>query len=428
MSKPNINNRPGLSPSSRRRFFSEGELTCVGPGCGKAMPPGYYGKSKRRYVCSSQCYSKFYLAQRPPVRCTYCRKSFQKGHTNRSTPFCSKDHFYAWRRKQTDEKKVGQFASLLAEFMKDCVPRFLAHSSFNDTRCNLAAFFYFLRRKRIRSLDSVTPKVITRFLEDLQKTRKKSAGHVVGSIRLFFDWLIMESRRKTANPVVPKFHTQVQVTRLPRPYSSSEMQLIRSLVAESGDPVLQLAISIGEESGLRISEACNLRLPDVDNEKQQLFVRLPNKTNTERYAPFHNRTKAALTRWLESRPSAGHDYLLTGTNDIPLRKNTLRLRLNRLLCGPGKLERFSYHRLRHTAASRVYPSMDPLGVMKIFGWQSEKVMQGYTHVATEALRKSYARAMDNIEAEGAEQQGQSTSIEAYFDAETAPKGPDDAGN
>ena len=61
MSKPNINNRPGLSPSSRRRFFSEGELTCVGPGCGKAMPPGYYGKSKRRYICSSQCYNRFYL-------------------------------------------------------------------------------------------------------------------------------------------------------------------------------------------------------------------------------------------------------------------------------------------------------------------------------------------------------------------------------
>jgi Phage integrase family len=109
------------------------------------------------------------------------------------------------------------------------------------------------------------------------------------------------------------------------------MELIRSLVAESGDPVLQLAISIGEESGARISEVCNLRLPDVDQEKQELFVRLPKKTNTERYAPFHNRTKAALASWLEIRPSVSHDYLLTGTNDIPLRKNTRHMAVLRML-------------------------------------------------------------------------------------------------
>jgi integrase len=232
------------------------------------------------------------------VRCTYCKKLFTKRHTQRSMPFCKMEHFYAWRRQQTDEKKVGAFAPMLQDFMADCVPRFLAPSSFNDVRCNLAAFFHFLRRRRIRSLESVNPRVISSFLADLKKTRKKSAGKVVGNIRLFFDWLIINRKRKTANPVIPKFHTQTQVTRLPRPYEAKELQLIHSLIEETGDLRLQLAIAIGEESGLRISEVCNLRLSNVDLEKQQLFVRLPNKTNTERYAPFHTRAKNALAAWL----------------------------------------------------------------------------------------------------------------------------------
>jgi integrase len=335
-------------------------------------------------------------------------------------PFCSMQHFNAWRRKQTDEKKVGRFAPLLASFMADCVPRFLAFTSFNNVRCNLAAFFYFLRRRRIRSLNSVDPRVITNFLADLQKTRKKSAGRVVGDIRLFFDWLTMTGRRKAANPVIPKFHTAVTVTRLPRPYEPREMELIRSLVEESGDLVLQLAIAIGEESGLRISEVCNLRMSDFDLEKQEFFVRLPTKTRTERLAPFHNRTKGALLAWLNKRPVVDHDFLLTGTGDIPLRKHTLRSRLNRLLNGPGKLSNFSFHRLRHTAASRVYPSMDSSGIMRTFGWTSEKVMQGYARIPTQALRDSYTTAMDQAARKDAEQDPQTTSIAAYF--ESTPPG------
>jgi integrase/recombinase XerD len=193
------------------------------------------------------------------------------------------------------------------------------------------------------------------------------------------------------------------------------------LVKESGDLALQLAIAIGEESGLRISEVCNLRISDVDLEKQQFFVRLPNKTKTERFTPFHTRTKDALVAWLKKRPLVDHDFLMTGTKDIPLRKHTLRRRLNRLLCGPGKLDGFSFHRLRHTAATKVYPAMDPLGMMQTFGWKSEKVMQGYTRLLPETLRASYTRAMDEVAREGTAINLQPESIEAYFAADTSAK-------
>jgi len=82
---------------------------------------------------------------------------------------------------------------------------------------------------------------------------------------------------------------------------------------------------------------------------------------------------------------------------------------------------FSFHRLRHTAASKVYPAMDPLSVMHIFGWESQKVMQGYTRLRPQTVRESYARAMDKVEANGAVKESQPESIEAYFTKRSTPE-------
>jgi len=317
--------------------------------------------------------------------------------------------------------KLGYFAPLLHEFIAACAVRFLAPTSIDGVRCNLCAFFHYLRGRRIRKLSKVTPSVITAFLADLRKTRRKSAGKVAGNVSLLFDWLIVSGKLKTSNPVIRRFHSEKRITRLPRPYAKQEMALIRSLIEAGGDPALTLAVAIGEEAGLRISEVCNLRLDDVDIEGQSLFIRLPNKTNTERFAPFHNKTRDAYIEWLSHRPAVGHDFLFTGRSGAPLRKWTLRTVLNRLLCGTDKLDSFSFHRLRHTAASRVYPAMDALSVMSTFGWKSEQVMQGYTRLLPESLRESYMSAMDQVERETLEGSARTESLEAYFAAAAPAK-------
>lgn len=415
-------NTPRLHGSSRRRWFDEGELVCARQRCGRPMPAGFYGKKKRLFHCSVSCASNYYWAMKPPKVCQYCGKLFVRLSSAHTSPFCTKDHLYAWRRKQLNETKVKHFLPYLQGFLDDCAPRFYAPASFNQLRCNLAAFFGYLNQKKIRSLEKVTPSTISNFLIDLQKRRKKSAGRVVGEVRLFFDWLAINGKRKAANPVIPKFHTAVTSSRLPRPFSEEELKLILSLIEGSKSQVLKTAIAIGLESGLRISEVCNLRLSDLDMERQTLFVRLPTKTRVERLAPFHNRAKHELTLWLKTRPSVEHDYLLTGITGIPLRKHMLRSRLNTLLCGEGKLARFSFHRLRHTAASRVSPSMDAYSIMRTFGWTSERVMQNYAQLLPETLRNSYAKAMDRLDKEPDKLAPASEPLEAYFARQCKPEG------
>jgi site-specific recombinase XerD len=421
MSKTTENHTPRLKSSPKTRWYKSGAFRCAGPGCANQMPAGYYGVAKRLYLCSATCSTRYYCNRRKPVPCTFCGKSFRRQHTQRTMPFCCLDHFYKWRRKQTDEKRSGPYAPILQEYLEAVIPRFLAPTTFNQIRCNLSAFFHYLRRRRILFLSVVTPKTISDFLAELQIRRTKSAGRVTGNVRLFFDWLIFTGKRRTPNPVIPRFHTSVTVTRLPRPYEPHEMLEIRALAEQSGDLRLCLAIALGEESGLRISEICNLRLTDIDLEKRRLFVRLPNKGNRERCTSFHDRTRTLLVRWLGERIDGEHDFLFTGWREGPLRKHTLRILTNRALCGEGTLASFSYHRLRHTAASKVYPAMDPLSVMHTFGWESQKVMQGYTRLLPATVRESYARAMDKVEADGAIAPSKPESIEAYFAARPKPK-------
>jgi site-specific recombinase XerD len=419
--QPAWNNRPRTEPGPRRRWFEEGELICAQPGCGNRLPAGYYGKTKRIFLCSPMCTIRFYGKSKHARKCLCCGKKFIPTNTERRGNFCCIEHYALWRRRQTDEKKFGRFAALVAEFVEAIVPRHLSESARNQLRYDLAAFFSFLRSRRIRSLNKVGPQLISAFLVSLEATRPKSYAKASSSLAWFFDWLRMTGRRKAANPVVARFHSQRKSERLPRPYSAREMKVISSLVEASGDPQLKLALAIGSESGLRISEVCNLRLSDIELVQQQIFVRLPNKTRQERLVPFHVRTQVACGEWLRQRPEVAHDFVFVDSRGNPMRKHTLRSRFNRLLTGPGKLASWSFHRLRHVAATALYPAMDTTGVMKTLGWRSERVMQGYTRLSTEDLRDSYARAMAEAARREERPETRSESLENYFAGPQAGK-------
>jgi integrase/recombinase XerD len=382
---------PPASPSARYHWCAEGELKCKGPGCGKPMPAGYYGRGKISYYCSSNCQYRFYLSQRKPVRCTFCKRLFVKIGKAPTRPFCSVGHFQLWRNQQLDRKKAGRFTKLLHEYIDEAAPRNYAKSSLNAIRCDVAAFFDFLNRSKIRSLNSVGPKTISAFLTDLSKRRPKSAGSLAGTLRVFFDWLIFEGRRTKPNPVISKIHSRRVSKRLPRPFSSADLATIWNLLQSQPNAALRLAVALGQEAGLRISEVANLRVEDVDPVRQQAFVRLPNKVRTERWVPFHSKTKSCLEAWLAVRGDRPFDFLLVGPSGLAMSSATLRILLNRLL--KPAVKNWSFHRLRHVASSTLYRhGVDGLGIMRTLGWHSAAAMEGYTELLPEQIRESYDRA------------------------------------
>ena len=414
MSKPTENNVPRATPGPHRRWFNEGDLKCAWKPCSRPMPAGYYGATKAIYLCCTTCTQRYYAKKRAPLECKHCGKLFKPSCPTRRTRFCSREHYSLWRRRQTDEKKFGRFAGLAGEFIQACIPELRPRGSEGNLRCNLALFFVYLRKRRSRSLAKASPQFISKFFSDLLRTRPRSADKALRDLRLFFDWLIVTGRRSIGNPVLKKLHAQRRKESLPHPYSSADLEQLDSLLEAAGDSRLKLAVTIALEAGLQIEEVCELRLSDVDLREQRLRVRASSRTGLERSALFHTRTKRALEAWLKLRPHVDHDYLLTANRGAPMRKQRLRTYRLKALCGPGKLSQFSFRRLAQTAAARLAPEMDSLGMMANYGWRSERTVEGYRRLPSEELRSIYATAINQLADRPPQSEPKSESMEEYF--------------
>jgi site-specific recombinase XerD len=160
---------------------------------------------------------------------------------------------------------------------------------------------------------------------------------------------------------------------------------------------------VAEESGLRISEICRLQLEDIDLASQRLFVRLPNKTMTERWAFFSSKTVHFFHEWMAERdPKTGHNHVITNMIGGPASPQSLHDEFRRTLCKTyhGQtiheigLDKWSTHRLRHTMASNLASAgADLATVMAAGGWVTTDSMAGYVEIPVERVRRGYEEAM-----------------------------------
>jgi len=377
-------------PPPRPKWIPEGGLRCLGPGCGEPIPAGWYGNRRKNYFCSNRCETAYYWSKKPLVHCAVCKQPFHRGYPGHK--LCSRECFAVWRKRPLD-KRVGRFLPLLEAFLEAYRQR--SKVTRDLSRSNVGLFLTYLVKRRIRSLNSVRPVHITEFLRSMHETGKwKNINNMLNAIKLFFDWAIVAEKRRNANPVVPRFHGERQPKRLPRPYSEAELALIWRLLEENGDKAMMAAVAVAQETGGRISDVAGLQVSCIDLERQEARVWV-NKVGTWHTVPFHTKAKRCLEEWLAVRGQHGHDFVFVGPSGKPMTKVTLRIHLNRVLCGPGKLPSFSFHRLRGYAATTLAKGkMDVLSIAKTIGWRDVGSSQPYIALDTADLHEDYHRVME----------------------------------
>lgn len=316
--------------------------------------------------------------------------------------YVSVEHAGAHRTRLYLEETCGSFLGLVTEYLDELTTR--GYKSVGTIRGALCPFALFLNEQGIADLGNVTPKTITNFLAWADAVDHKSAAHDISSLSGFFHWANRNGYRKsTTCPVVPKFHSKKRPHYLPRPYTPEEMSFIWSLADERGNSRIRAVVAIGEESGLRLGEICQLRVQDVDIESRRFFVRLPNKTGCERWAMFSDKTARFVAEWLSDRdPHCEHDQLFHNSVGNPLLPATLHRELCRVLCktyaaeqiNVEGVEQWSTHRLRHTMASNLASGGASIPViMASGGWRSVSSMMIYTQNDIAVARRGYDEAM-----------------------------------
>ena len=148
-------------------------------------------------------------------------------------------------------------------------------------------------------------------------------------------------------------------------------------------------------TGVRVSEACGLDVPDVDHGRR--VIRVHGKGGRERTVPYGLPAQRALDDWLRhGRPVLAapdsRDALLLGARGGRLHPTTAR----RIVSGYAEaagLPRTSPHALRHSAATHLLEGgADLRAVQELLGHSSLASTQVYTHVSVERLRAAYRQA------------------------------------
>jgi site-specific recombinase XerD len=260
---------------------------------------------------------------------------------------------------------------------------------------------------QILEADQLGKHVLIDYLEALHKSgiRATSVNCYARSLNAFFKWLNDERY------VEAEAGRELKIKKLAVP-----KEVIKTLPDETLGKLLDykpkdrterrvwmLVLTI-LDTGIRITEAFGLRVPEVDFENK--LLRVVGKGRKERLVPFSERIRKHLYKFINSKD---HDklpqdhYVFCTRDGEQLRYDNIR-RDYINLCTKLKVEKLGgFHRMRHTFASNFIKKRGGVTDLKhILGHEELRTTEIYVHTDIESLQQAHASTSvwDGVEKKG----------------------------
>jgi len=148
--------------------------------------------------------------------------------------------------------------------------------------------------------------------------------------------------------------------------------------------------------GLRISQALNLKVTDIDSKRMVVIVR-SGKGNKDRHIPLPRRTLDLLRDyWRRHQPKT---WLFITPDARPLADHSVRYFLKKARLDTGIRKRVSCHTLRHSYATNLMAKgVDVRVIQVLLGDRSLKTTTLYLHM-TSSVMKSVQEAINDLMAD-----------------------------
>jgi len=272
------------------------------------------------------------------------------------------------------------------------VERGLSDNTISSYRGDLSAYINFISKRNITALSKTTKNNVTGFML-YQKDRGVSAGSIarrLAAIKSFYRFLVRE--RVLQEDPSSLVDTPKLWKKIPQTLSVNEVERllaqpnIRQKQGIRDKAILETLYACG----MRVSEAVNLKIKDVNLEVG--FLRCVGKGNKERVIPLGKKASASIKRYIElSRP-----HLLGGK----VSPNVFISRLGRKISRQsfwklikkyakraGIKKPMKPHILRHSFATHLLErGADLRSVQEMLGHSNISTTQIYTHIDRDRLK------------------------------------------
>lgn len=219
-----------------------------------------------------------------------------------------------------------------------------------------------------------------------------SIGRIISAVRGFYKFLLLDGHIKK-HPA-EDLDTPAKGFYLPRFMNEDEVNALLSQPDVTQEIGLRdrAILEIMYASGLRVSEAVNLRITDIDIDAGILTCK--GKGNKQRKVPLG---KSAV-EWLKSHLARRRKREYTEMRNLfvtslgkPINRQVIFNFIKEYAAKAG-LEDISPHTLRHTFATHLMQNgADSRSVQEMLGHADISTTQIYTHITDNHLRKTYEK-------------------------------------
>lgn len=255
------------------------------------------------------------------------------------------------------------------------------------TYCNnLEEFINYYNTIDIDAIDE--PQIIA-FLRYLVIDRKVSSSYQntsINSIKFYYERVLGGTRKFY---FIDRPHKEKTI---PIVLSEAEIKNILSNVTNIKHKVILMTIY---SAGLRISEAINLKVKDIDSKRMQIRVE-QSKGKKDRYTLLSKKTLELLRLYFkEYKPK---EWLFEGAKEgMPYSAKSIQSIFNEATKIAGIKKRATVHTLRHSFATHLLENGTDLRyIQSLLGHESSKTTEIYTHITTKGFDQIIS-PLDNLD-------------------------------
>lgn len=279
-----------------------------------------------------------------------------------------------FRKRQSARRQYGKDLERFHWWMKS------KRYSPNTQNTYLQAIEVFLQEMKGKALQDISLEDVIHFNNEYLLKRGYSASYqnqMVNALKLFF-------KETEGRSLVPAhLHRPRREKRLPSVLSKEE---VKKILEAPRNLKHRAMLSIAYACGLRCGEVLNIRLNEIDEHRNTLFIR-QSKGKKDRVVPLNGRILQLINEYEAAyKPSI---YLFEGEESgSKYSSRSLQTVLKNACKEAGINKDVTLHWLRHSYATHLLEAGTDLRyIQELLGHNSSKTTEIYTHVSTRKIQE-----------------------------------------